>query len=111
MEHHKPGAKFEKIGQKCTVATPERSFYACIISHAWVMIRAFGSGWAKEALQRWRIGRHLGDVSQSPSAEKGFAAIKHIDTGAGVLYIYGNYNGDIVISIWLPGWPISNKIS
>lgn len=40
-------------------------------------------------------GCSIGDVFQSPSAEQMFAVTKHIDTGAGVLYIYGNYNGDI----------------
>jgi len=40
-------------------------------------------------------GCAIGDVFQSPSAEQMFAVTKHIDTGAGVLYIYGNYNGDI----------------
>ncbi len=28
VEHHQPGTKFEKIGQKFTVATLERAFYA-----------------------------------------------------------------------------------
>jgi len=37
----------------------------------------------------------VGDVFQSPSAEQMFAVTKAIDSGAGVLYIYGNYNGDI----------------
>ncbi|WP_291636068.1 dihydroxyacetone kinase subunit DhaK [Clostridium sp.] len=37
----------------------------------------------------------VGDVFQSPSAEQMFECTKHIDSGAGVLYIYGNYNGDI----------------
>lgn len=37
----------------------------------------------------------VGDVFQSPSAEQMLAITKHIDQGAGVLYIYGNYNGDI----------------
>ena len=37
----------------------------------------------------------VGDVFQSPSAEQMLAVTKHIDQGAGVLYIYGNYNGDI----------------
>ncbi len=40
-------------------------------------------------------GCAIGDVFQSPSAEQMLAVTKHIDTGAGVLYIYGNYNGDI----------------
>lgn len=37
----------------------------------------------------------VGDVFQSPSAEQMHAVTKEIDQGAGVLYIYGNYNGDI----------------
>ncbi len=40
-------------------------------------------------------GCTVGDVFQSPSAEQMLAVTKEIDTGAGVLYIYGNYNGDI----------------
>lgn len=37
----------------------------------------------------------VGDVFQSPSAEQMLAITKDIDQGAGVCYIYGNYNGDI----------------
>ena len=40
-------------------------------------------------------GCSIGDVFQSPSAEQMLAVTKEIDSGAGVLYIYGNYNGDI----------------
>ncbi|RKD33659.1 dihydroxyacetone kinase subunit DhaK [Lacrimispora algidixylanolytica] len=40
-------------------------------------------------------GCSVGDVFQSPSAEQMLEVTKRIDTGAGVLYIYGNYNGDI----------------
>lgn len=40
-------------------------------------------------------GCSVGDVFQSPSAEQMFEITKDIDQGAGVLYIYGNYNGDI----------------
>ncbi len=40
-------------------------------------------------------GCSVGDVFQSPSAEQMLAITKEIDSGAGVLYIYGNYNGDI----------------
>lgn len=40
-------------------------------------------------------GCSVGDVFQSPSAEQMFEVTKEIDQGAGVLYIYGNYNGDI----------------
>jgi len=40
-------------------------------------------------------GCSVGDVFQSPSADQMLAVTKSIDSGAGVLYIYGNYNGDI----------------
>lgn len=40
-------------------------------------------------------GCSVGDVFQSPSADQMLAVTKYIDSGAGVLYIYGNYNGDI----------------
>jgi dihydroxyacetone kinase-like protein len=40
-------------------------------------------------------GCSVGDVFQSPSAEQMHAVTKYIDSGAGVLYIYGNYKGDI----------------
>lgn len=40
-------------------------------------------------------GCSVGDVFQSPSAEQMLSITKSIDSGAGVLYIYGNYNGDI----------------
>lgn len=40
-------------------------------------------------------GCAIGDVFQSPSADQMLAVTKEINSGAGVLYIYGNYNGDI----------------
>jgi len=40
-------------------------------------------------------GCAVGDVFQSPSSEQMLAITKEIDSGAGTLYIYGNYNGDI----------------
>lgn len=40
-------------------------------------------------------GCSIGDVFQSPSAEQMLAVTREIDQGSGVLYIYGNYNGDI----------------
>lgn len=40
-------------------------------------------------------GCSIGDVFQSPSAEQMLSVTKAIHQGAGVLYIYGNYNGDI----------------
>jgi dihydroxyacetone kinase-like protein len=40
-------------------------------------------------------GCSVGDVFQSPSPQQMLEVTKEIDSGAGVLYIYGNYNGDI----------------
>lgn len=40
-------------------------------------------------------GCSVGDVFQSPNPEQMHAITKDIDQGEGVLYIYGNYNGDI----------------
>jgi dihydroxyacetone kinase-like protein len=41
-------------------------------------------------------GCSVGGVFQSPSAEQMLNVTKAIDSGAGVLYIYGNYGGDIL---------------
>jgi len=41
-------------------------------------------------------GAAVGGVFQSPSAEQMLEVTKAIDQGAGVLYIYGNYTGDII---------------
>jgi dihydroxyacetone kinase-like protein len=41
-------------------------------------------------------GCSVGGVFQSPSAEQMLNVTKAIDAGAGVLYIYGNYGGDIM---------------
>ena len=41
-------------------------------------------------------GCSVGGVFQSPSATQMFEVTKAIDSGAGVLYIYGNYGGDIL---------------
>jgi len=41
-------------------------------------------------------GAAVGGVFQSPSAEQIYQVTKHIDQGAGVLYIYGNYSGDVI---------------
>lgn len=41
-------------------------------------------------------GCSVGGVFQSPQAEQMLAVTKAIDQGAGVLYIYGNYGGDIM---------------
>jgi dihydroxyacetone kinase-like protein len=41
-------------------------------------------------------GCAVGGVFQSPSADQMLAVTKAINQGAGVLYIYGNYSGDIM---------------
>lgn len=41
-------------------------------------------------------GAAVGGVFQSPSAEQIYQVTRQIDQGAGVLYIYGNYSGDII---------------
>ena len=41
-------------------------------------------------------GTSIGGVFQSPSADQMYQVTKEIDSGAGVLYIYGNYGGDIM---------------
>ena len=41
-------------------------------------------------------GCAVGDVFQSPSAESIYNLSKEIESGAGVLYLYGNYTGDIM---------------
>jgi dihydroxyacetone kinase-like protein len=41
-------------------------------------------------------GCAVGAVFQSPSAEQMLEVTKAIDRGAGVLYLYGNYSGDII---------------
>lgn len=41
-------------------------------------------------------GAAVGGVFQSPSAEQMNEVTKAIDQGAGVLYVYGNYSGDII---------------
>ncbi|WP_158818895.1 dihydroxyacetone kinase subunit DhaK [Methylocapsa sp. S129] len=41
-------------------------------------------------------GAAVGGVFQSPSAEQMTEVTKAIDQGAGVLYIYGNYSGDLI---------------
>src|SRR3954451_11466511 len=40
-------------------------------------------------------GVAVGNVFSSPSAEQVFAATQASDGGAGVLYLYGNYGGDV----------------
>lgn len=41
-------------------------------------------------------GVAIGDVFQSPSAEQIAAVTKEIDRGKGVLYLFGNYTGDVL---------------
>lgn len=41
-------------------------------------------------------GVAVGGVFQSPSAEQIFTATQGVDGGAGVLYLYGNYQGDVM---------------
>lgn len=41
-------------------------------------------------------GCAVGDVFNSPSAEQMLAVTRRIDGGKGVLYIYGNYGGDVM---------------
>lgn len=41
-------------------------------------------------------GCGVGSVFQSPSPEQVYEISKEVDAGAGVLYLYGNYTGDIM---------------
>lgn len=41
-------------------------------------------------------GCGVGGVFQSPSSEQIYNVSKEVDTGAGVLFLYGNYTGDIM---------------
>jgi dihydroxyacetone kinase-like protein len=41
-------------------------------------------------------GAAIGGVFQSPSADQMLSVTKQIDQGRGVVYIYGNYTGDII---------------
>ncbi|NLC40332.1 MAG: dihydroxyacetone kinase, partial [Clostridiaceae bacterium] len=41
-------------------------------------------------------GCAVGGVFQSPSSEQIFEITKAVDSGMGVLYLYGNYTGDIM---------------
>jgi phosphoenolpyruvate---glycerone phosphotransferase subunit DhaK len=41
-------------------------------------------------------GAAIGNVFASPSAEQMLAVTKAVDGGAGVLYVYGNYGGDVM---------------
>jgi dihydroxyacetone kinase-like protein len=41
-------------------------------------------------------GCAVGGVFQSPSSEQILEITKHVDAGKGVVYIYGNYSGDIM---------------
>jgi dihydroxyacetone kinase-like protein len=41
-------------------------------------------------------GAGVGGVFQSPSSDQLLSVTKYVDQGAGVLYLYGNYTGDIM---------------
>ena len=41
-------------------------------------------------------GAGVGGVFQSPSSDQLLTVTKYVDQGAGVLYLYGNYTGDIM---------------
>ena len=41
-------------------------------------------------------GCAVGSVFQSPSAEQIYEISKEVEAGAGILYLYGNYTGDIM---------------
>jgi dihydroxyacetone kinase-like protein len=41
-------------------------------------------------------GCAVGGVFQSPSADQIYEITRHVDSGQGVIYIYGNYSGDIM---------------
>ena len=41
-------------------------------------------------------GCGVGGVFQSPSAEQIYNVSKEVEAGAGILYLYGNYTGDIM---------------
>ena len=41
-------------------------------------------------------GAAVGDVFASPSSEQILEATRAVDGGAGVLYLYGNYSGDVM---------------
>lgn len=41
-------------------------------------------------------GAGVGGVFQSPSSEQILEVTRHVDQGAGVLYVYGNYSGDLM---------------
>ncbi len=41
-------------------------------------------------------GCGVGGVFQSPSAQQIFEVSKEVEAGAGILYLYGNYTGDII---------------
>lgn len=41
-------------------------------------------------------GCAVGGVFQSPGADQIYEITKHVDSGKGVVYIYGNYSGDIM---------------
>lgn len=42
-------------------------------------------------------GCGVGDVFQSPSGKQIYQITKEVESGAGVLYLYGNYTGDVMV--------------
>lgn len=42
-------------------------------------------------------GCGVGDVFQSPSGKQIYQIVKEVENGAGVLFLYGNYTGDIMV--------------
>lgn len=42
-------------------------------------------------------GCGVGDVFQSPSGKQIYQITKEVEAGAGVLYLYGNYTGDVMV--------------
>lgn len=56
-------------------------------------------------------GCGVGGVFQSPSPEQIYNIAKEVEAGAGVLYLYGNYTGDIMtfdMVLTSAIWMISN---
>src|SRR5262249_23248746 len=46
--------------------------------------------------QGFATGAAIGDIFTSPSAEQIYRCAKAADGGAGVMYVVGNYNGDVM---------------
>jgi hypothetical protein len=52
-------------------------------------------------------GCAVGNVFASPSSQKMFEMIKAVNSGTGVLCLYGNYGGDNLNLTWPARWPSS----